>query len=309
MKVLVIGGSGFIGSHIMDALSDEGHEVTNFDLQPSRYLRNDQQHIQGDILNRDQLETAIAGKDVVYNFAGIPHLDVGLKNPVATVEQNILGTVISLDVSREVGVKRYVYASSVYVYSERGSFYRCSKQAAELYVEEYQRLHGMEYTILRYGTVFGPRSDDHNSVRRYLQQAMQERRIVINGTGEEIREYIHVKDASRLSVEILASEYKNEYIVLSGQHPMRFMDLLKMIQEIVGLDVEIDLKPINPNDHKQGLSGHYSITPYSFRPKIAKKLVANPYMEMGQGLLDCLHEICEEEGIANEKTEGGLCPY
>ena len=309
MKVLVIGGSGFIGSHIMDALSDEGHEVTNFDLQPSRYLRNDQQYIQGDILNRDQLAVAIAGKDVVYNFAGIPHLDVGLNNPVATVEQNILGTVISLDASREVGVKRYVYASSVYVYSERGSFYRCSKQAAELYVEEYQRLHGMEYTILRYGTVFGPRSDDHNSVRCYLQQAMQERRIVINGTGEEIREYIHVKDASRLSVEILASEYKNEYVVLSGQHPMRFMDLLKMIQEIVGLDVEIDLKPIDPNDHKRGLSGHYSITPYSFRPKIAKKLVANPYMEMGQGLLDCLHEICEEGVVVNEKTEGGLCPY
>jgi UDP-glucose 4-epimerase len=309
MKVLVVGGSGFIGSHIMDALSDEGHEVTNFDLQPSRYLRKNQQYVQGNILNRDQIKAAITGKDVVYNFAGIPHLDVGLNNPVATVEQNILGTVISLDASKDLGVKRYVYASSVYVYSERGSFYRCSKQAAELYVEEYQRLHGMEYTILRYGTVFGPRSDDHNSVRRYLQQALQNRRIVINGTGDEIREYIHVKDASRLSVEILAHEYKNEYVVLSGQHPMRFMDLLKMIQEMVGSDVEIELRPVDPNDPKRGLSGHYSITPYSFRPKVAKKLVSNPYMEMGQGLLDCLHDICEEEGIAAEETQGGLCPY
>lgn len=308
MKVLVIGGSGFIGSHIMDALSDEGHEVTNFDLQPSRYLQKSQQYIQGNILNRAQIISAIAGKDVVYNFAGIPHLDVGLNNPVATVEQNILGTVISLDASRELGVKRYVYASSVYVYSERGSFYRCSKQAAELYVEEYQRLHGIEYTILRYGTVFGPRSDDHNSVRRYLQQALQNRRIVINGTGDEIREYIHVKDASRLSVEILSPDYKNEYVVLSGQHPMRFMDLLKMIQEMVGPDVEIELRPIDPNDPKSGLSGHYSITPYSFRPKVAKKLVSNPYMEMGQGLLDCLHDISEEEGLVAEK-QGGLCPY
>ena len=308
MKVLVIGGSGFIGSHTMDALSEEGHDVTNFDLRPSRYLRKEQHFIQGNILDRDQIYSAVRGKDIVYNFAGIPHLDIGLNNPIATVEQNVLGTVISLDAAKELGVKRYVYASSVYVHSERGSFYRCSKQAAELYVEEYQRLHGIEYTILRYGTVFGPRADDHNSVRRYLQQAVQKRRIVINGTGDEIREYIHVLDASRLSVEILGLEFKNECVVLSGQHPMRFMDLLKMIQEIVGADVKIELRPIDPNDPKKGPSGHYSITPYSFRPKIAKKLVSNPYLEMGQGLLDCLHELIEEEGLVAER-HGGLCPY
>lgn len=302
MRILVIGGSGFIGSHVADALSEADHEVTIFDLQPSPYLRENQSFLQGDILKRDQVVAAIRGQDVVYNFAGIPHLDVGLEHPIETVEQNILGTVITLEASRQADVRRYVYASSVYVYSEGGSFYRCSKQAAELYIEEYQRLHDLDYTILRYGTVYGPRADKHNSVRRYLKQALLHRRIVGYGTGEEIREYIHVKDAARSNVRILSDEFKNEHVVLTGHHSMRFKDLLNMIREIVGRDVEIEIRSVDPTDPRNGESGHYSITPYSFRPKIAKKLVNNPYLEMGQGFLECLEEIYEGEVTEQEEV-------
>jgi UDP-glucose 4-epimerase len=155
MKALVVGGSGFIGSHVADALSDAGHEVTIFDIKPSPYLRENQQMVVGDILKPDQVLEAVNGQSVVYNFAGVAHLDVGLTHPIETVEQNVLGTVITLEASRQGGVRRYVYASSIHVYSRGGSFYRCSKQAAELYVEEYHRLHGLDYTILRYGTVYG----------------------------------------------------------------------------------------------------------------------------------------------------------
>jgi UDP-glucose 4-epimerase len=303
MKVLVIGGSGFIGSHVSDALTDAGHTVTVFDNRPSQYLREDQGFVLGDMLNREQVTTAVRGHDIIYNFAGIPHLDVGLDHPIETVEQNILGTVVTLEASKQGGVKRYVYASSVYVYSEGGSFYRCSKQAAELYIEEYQRLHGLDYTILRYGTVYGPRADDHSSVRRYLRQALRDRRIVAQGTGDEIREYIHVKDASRLNVHILSPEFRNEHVVLTGHHPMRFKDVLVMIREIVGRDVEIELRPVDPDDPKKGPSGHYAITPYSFRAKIAKKLVSNPYLDMGQGLVDCLQEISEQQTFTVEETK------
>lgn len=291
MNVLVIGGSGFIGSHVADALSESGHEVTVFDLKPSRHLGEGQQFMLGDVLNREQVAAAAKGRDAIYNFAGIPHLDVGLNHPIETVEQNILGTVITLEAARQAGVRRYVYASSIYVYSDGGSFYRCSKQAAELYVEEYLRLYGLDYTIIRYGTVYGSRADHHNSVRRYLAQALQERRIVVKATGDEVREYIHVVDASRLSVKILDREFRNEHVVLTGHHSMRFRELLETIREIVGRDVKIELLPVEPDDVSNGPSGHYSMTPYTFRPKIAMKLVANPYLDLGQGLLDCLHDI------------------
>lgn len=300
MRVLVIGGSGFIGSHVADALSDAGHNVTIFDARPSPHLREDQHFMLGHTLDRLRVAEAVQGQEVVYNFAGIPHLDVGLTHPIETVEQNILGTVITLEAARRAKVKRFVYASSIHVYSRGGSFYRCSKQAAELYVEEYQRLHGLEFTILRYGTVFGPRADDHNSVRRYLKQALFDRRISAGGTGEEIREYIHVKDAATLSVRILADEFRNERIVLTGHHSMRFKDLLTMIREIVGRDVEIDLHPHAPGDERYGDSGHFAITPYSFAPKVAKKHVNNPYQDMGQGLVECLEEIHHKEREASK---------
>ena len=300
MKALVIGGSGFIGSHVADALSDSGYDVTIFDAKRSPYLRQDQQFTLGSTLNREQVEAAVSGQDFVYNFAGIPHLDVGLKYPIETVEQNILATVITLEAARKAEVKRYVYASSIYVYSAGGGFYRCSKQAAELYIDEYQRLSGLNYTILRYGTIYGPRADDHNSIRRYLRQALRERKITLNGTGEEVREYVHVKDAARSSVHILSDEYKNEHVVITGHHPMRYKDLLTMIREIVGRDIEIEILSVDPKDAKHGDSGHFLITPYSFRPKIAKKLVNNPYLDMGQGLLDCLESLYEEEGMPKE---------
>ena len=120
MKILVAGGSGFIGSHVADALSDAGHAVTIYDLRPSPYIRPDQRFAQGDIRDKDAVRNAIDGKDAVYNFAGIPHLDIGLHHPIETVEQNILGTVIMLEAARAAGVKRFVYASSIYVYSEGG---------------------------------------------------------------------------------------------------------------------------------------------------------------------------------------------
>jgi UDP-glucose 4-epimerase len=297
MKILVAGGSGFIGSHVADALSDAGHEVTIFDLAESKYIRPDQSFIQGDILDAAALEKAVNGKNCVYNFAGIPHLDLGLDRPIQTVEQNILGTVNLLEASRKAGIQRFVYASSIYVYSEQGSFYRCSKQAAELYVEEYQRLHGVDYTILRYGTVYGPRSDHHNSIRRYLNMALRDRCIKANGTGDEIREYVHVRDAAASSVRILSDEFRNEHVVLTGLHATRFIDMLIMIREIIGQDVQIQVTPADPNDPKSGASGHFCITPYCYRPRIAKKLVNNPYFDMGQGLLECIEEMQAEVSL------------
>jgi UDP-glucose 4-epimerase len=303
MKIVVAGGSGFIGSHVADALSDAGHEVTIYDLRESPYLRDDQRFVQGSMLDRDAVNKVADGKDVFYNFAGIPHLDIGLNHPIETVEQNILAPVIALEACRLASIKRYVYASSIYVYSEHGSFYRCSKQAAELYVEEYQRLHGLDYTILRYGTVYGPRADDYNSVRRLLKMALFERKLTTSATGDEVREYIHVRDAASSSVRILSDEFQNEHVVLTGLHAMKFLDMLAMIREIVGLDVELKISPPDASDPRLGSSGHFSITPYCFRPQLAKKLVNNPYIDMGQGLLDCIEEIYHERQSYPEHVE------
>lgn len=294
MKAIVIGGSGFVGSHVADALTEAGHLVTVFDSAPSPYLRSEQAFVLGDVQDADALAGAVEGHDVVYHFAGIADIFESRSKPVDTAYVNVAGTVNALEAARRANVERFVFASSIYVYSDAGSFYRVSKQACEAYVEEYEREFGLPYTILRYGTLFGRRASDSNSVHRYLRQALVERRLTAYGSGEEPREYIHVEDAAGLSVRILEPEFRNEHVVLTGHHQLRFGELLKLIQEMVGPDVEIDLQKPEAGKAPPPWAGHYAITPYRFKPRLARKLVSELYIDMGQGLLDCLQEIHEE---------------
>jgi len=285
MKAIVFGGSGFIGSHVADRLTETGHDVAIFDLTPSPYLQPGQEIIMGSILDTAAVLEAVTGRDYVYNFAGMADLDAATTEPLKTIEQNIMGTATILYAAQTAGVKRFVQASSIYVYSNTGGFYRCSKQAAELYVEEYQRKFGLDHTILRYGTVYGPRADSKNSIYRYVKQALDDGRIDCGGTGDETREYIHVRDAARLSVEILADEYRNRQVTITGHHPMQLKHMLFTIREILGNRILISFGTSAAD------TPHYNITPYSFVPKIGRKLVTHEYTDMGQGLLECISEI------------------
>ena len=285
MKAVVFGGSGFLGSHVADALTQHGHEVTIYDLKESAHRTGSQKFIRGDILDPAAVARALRGQEVAYNFAGLADLDEAHTQPVESVRVNVLGNTILLDAAREAKLKRFIFASSIYVAGHAGSFYRASKQACELYVEEYQRWFGLDFTILRYGSIYGRRSDRSNGVAQYLLQALKDRRIVIKGTGDELREYVHVSDVSRASVEILGPEFRNHHVVLTGHHPLRVRDLAEMIREMIGPDVKIEFQPA------VDARTHYTVTPYSFRPQIAKKLVGTHYMDMGQGLIDCLEEL------------------
>lgn len=291
MKVIVFGGSGFIGSHVADALTEHGHEVTVYDLRRSAALQDRQRMLPGDILDEQAVRRALQGQEIAYNFAGLADLDEAHEQPVESVRVNVLGNAILLEESRRAGLKRFVYASSIYVAGHSGGFYRAGKQACELYVEEYQRWHGLDYTVLRYGSIYGRRADRNNGVLGFLTQALRDRKIVVNGTGEELREYVHVTDVAEASVRILDPEFKNQHVVLTGHQPMRIRDLLEMIREIVGPDVRIEYRAVDSLERKEGKVSHYTVTPYSFRPRVAKKLISHRYVDLGQGLIDCLEDL------------------
>jgi UDP-glucose 4-epimerase len=286
MRVAVFGGSGFVGSHVADAATERGHDVVIFDARESPYRQPAQRMVVGNILDAPLVESVVRDCDVVYQFAGMADVDECRSRPVETVTANVLGTTILLAACATAKTRRFVFASTVYVYSQSGGFYRVSKQACELYIEEFQKQNSLPFTILRYGTLYGRRADQRNSVHRFLAEALEFGRIKYYGTGDEIREYIHVADAARCSVDILSPDYENQHVVLTGHQTMRVKDLMLMIREITGLPVEIDYVQDYPP-----LLGHYTVTPYSYQPKIARKLVSSYYLDMGQGLLDCLHEI------------------
>lgn len=280
----VVGGSGFLGSHVADALVDAGRRVRILDRTPSPWIREGQEMIVGDLLDSSGLERAVAGCDVVYNFAAIADLDEALTLPVDTVRVNILGNVELLEACRRHDVERFVYASTVYVHSRDGGFYRCSKQAAEQYVEEYERTYGLPYTILRYGSLYGPRSGGQNGLWRIVKRALDTGRVSYEGSAEAMREYIHVEDAARASVAALGEEFRNQHVVLTGQEPMRVMDLLKMLAEILDIREDVEFTATEQ-------PGHYVRTPYAYQAKLGRKYMPPMHVDLGQGLLELISEV------------------
>ncbi len=285
-KVLVTGGSGFLGSHIADALSDNGYQVTVFDVVESPYLREDQEFILGDIRDADALKEQLRGFDYVYHLAALADLNAAKTRPLDTVAINIQGTVNLLDAARVNNIKRFVFGSTVYVYSREGGFYRCSKQACENYVEEFYNRYGLEYTILRYGSLYGPRTDMANGVYRLLKMYMDNDHMEHSGRSSDKRDYIHAYDAARLSASILDDSYINKNLVLTGNDKLEVAELFKMFGEILGRSSEVRFL----GDEGKG-NGHYNLTPYAYTPKLGSKLVSNEYVDMGQGIIQVIEEI------------------
>ncbi|WP_152058014.1 NAD-dependent epimerase/dehydratase family protein [Aliarcobacter butzleri] len=288
-NVVVFGGSGFLGSYVADELTRRGYSVTIADLTSSKYLQSNQKFVKLDVLDIKNIEVILENVDVVYNFVAIANLDDAIHDPINAMKINVMGNLNILEACRNnKKIKRFVYASSAYALSSEGSFYGISKQSSEKLTEEYYKRYGLKYTVIRYGSLYGERASHNNYIYNLLKEAIKEGRLEYKGDGQDLREYIHAADAAKLSVDILEdTQYENEHIILTGIEKLKRLDLLTMINEI--MQNKLEIKQISNNN-----MGHYKITPYTFHPTTAKKLVSNPYIDLGQGLLECIQEIYKE---------------
>ena len=271
-------------------MTREGHDVTIFDINDSPYLISNQRMIKGNILDYSLVDKVVGDNDIVYNFAALADIDESHNKPFETIERNILGNSVILDACMNHKIKRYIFASTIYVYSDTGSFYRISKRASEMIIKNYHKEYNLPYTILRYGSLYGLRSQTNNFIYKTLKDALENKKIIREGDGEEIREYIHVKDASVLSVDILDKKYENKTINITGNEAIKIKELFDIIKEILDLDLKI--KYIETKS-----SHHYGITPYklsSFMPELGKKLTSNYTHDFEQGLIEILLHIREE---------------
>ncbi|MCZ2443747.1 MAG: NAD(P)-dependent oxidoreductase [Flavobacteriales bacterium] len=287
-KVIVFGGSGFLGSYLVHELVSRKYRVIVADITPFQETDN-VKYFPCSILNSDEIEQVMkAGADVVYNLAGFANLDKAVDYPVETFSLNVIGNLNVLEACRKHKIAYFVYASSAYALNEKGSFYGISKLTSEKNVREYHKRYGLNYTILRYGSVYSEKDFENNYIFHIVKEAWLKGTIFHSGDGEEIREYIHASDAARLSVDVIEKpEYLNENLMLTGVERMRRLDLFQMIKEILGGKLNIHLE-------KDGYQHHYKTTPYAFQPESSRKLVANPYIDMGQGILACIHTIQQE---------------
>ena len=285
MKVTVLGGSGFLGSHVADHLSATGHEVVVFDCVPSQWIQPNQQMVVGDITDYGSVVEATMDAEAVFNFAAVADIAEARLDPIKSANINILGNINALRACVANSARRFVFASSLYVYGEAGSFYRCSKQAAESYVEEFGREHGIAYTILRFGSLYGPRSDARNGLRQIVRRAVENGELSYVGSPSATREYIHVDDAAAAAAASLSPEFANRQLVLSGQQSLQVSELLQMIAEMIGID------PNSIRFNQSDDPGHYVRTPYSYRSSIAKKLTPSLFVDLGQGLIELIRDV------------------
>ena len=286
MRTLVTGGAGFLGSHVADELTARGREVVVFDVEPSTWISSGQDLVVGDISDSTALAEALAGCEAVYHCAAIADLEQSRQNPRKALEVNVLGTLSVLEAASAAGVRRFMYASSVYVFSRGGSVYRTTKQAAENLVQDLSGQLGLSSTILRFGSLYGPRADPQNAILRLVTQAVTTGRIEFWGDGTEIREYIHIRDAAALAVDALDERFAGQSLHITGHERLSTLELLETINEMLGGSVEISLRD-------EPFEGRYRLTPYAFEASTGRRLVGDTHVDLGLGLLESIRSVSD----------------
>ena len=262
MNIGVIGGSGFIGSHVVDKLIEQGHVVTMFDIMKPH--RNDVRHLCIDITDLSKTAVVLTGDcDAVYLLAAMADVNDVYKNPVEAGEVNSLGVANVLEVARRNEIDRVILASTVWVYglsSERevnestplhiekaDHVYTSSKIAAELYCQSYQKLYGQNFTILRYGIPYGPRARSGTVIAIFVNRALNGEPLTIFGDGSQYRNFIYVEDLAEGNVVTLKDIAKNQTYNLEGIRPITVKEVAETVKKLIG-DVEIEYKEERPGD-------------------------------------------------------------
>jgi len=275
-KCLVIGGSGFLGKNLCQALLKKGFKVTVIDKKKINLKKI--KFVKLYTKNINSIEPYFKKTDFVFHLAGISSLNEALSKPIQTVNENILATVKLLNLSVKYNIKRFIYSSSIYTISEQGGFYRVSKSACENYIMEYQKRYGLNYTILRYGSLYGQNATNENTIRQIISNYKKTKKIIYNGNKKNIRNYINVEDASKATIETLSSKYKNKIVLIKGPKNIKVSSLMGIIKRKLNSDSKIIFKKNNTD------IGHYIKLPQKVIVKKGQELRLKKYISIDEGI-------------------------
>ena len=265
MQVAVIGGGGFIGSHVVDHLVTAGHQVRVIDPDP-RWRNPAARYQELDLFDEAGLAAALAGCRAVFHLAGASDVNQVAADPVGAVRLNVEGTARVLECARQQECERVLLASTVWVYgattgdgertedatvdlARAGHVYVSTKVAAELLVHSYREMYGQHYTILRYGIPYGPRMRDVLVVARFVRAALAGEPITIAGTGEQQRNYVYVGDLANAHVRALSGAATDQVLALEGGTPVSVREIADTVRELVG-PVPVEHVPARTADYQ-----------------------------------------------------------
>jgi nucleoside-diphosphate-sugar epimerase/UDP-N-acetylglucosamine:LPS N-acetylglucosamine transferase len=271
MRVLVTGGSGFIGSHVVDKLKARGYEPVIYDLRPSPWHSTGNHAppphtvpvdtVLGSITDREALERALHSCDAVAHLAAVADVNDVHASPEDAERVNARGTVAVLEAARRAGVKRIVYASTIWVYSDCAEdavdeetllpapshLYTSTKLAGELYCKAYQELYGIDYTILRFGIPYGPRAREAAVVPAFVNKALAGEPLTLAGDGSQSRRFVYVEDLADGVARGLSDVATNRVYNLASDENVTIKQIAETVQSLIG-DVEIVHTPARAGD-------------------------------------------------------------
>ena len=232
-NVLVTGGAGFIGSHVVDAIVEAGHQATVLD-RGVRPHRADVAFVDVDLLNFPSLLDAAKGQDFMFHLAATSNVNHVQRAPVFSTQQNVMGTCNVLDAARLAGVGCVVLASTVWVgnaatsngdsrdestpinVASAGHLHTSSKIDSELIRHSYKELYGTSITVLRYGVPYGERMREEHLIPSFIKRAMAGQAIMLTGDGSQHRRFIYVKDLANAHVLAMSERAAGQTYNLEG---------------------------------------------------------------------------------------------
>src|SRR3954447_25137902 len=272
MKVLVTGGGGFIGSHVVDRLLAEGHDVRALDNFTTGRRENldgvlgDIDLVEGDIQSYERAHAAVRGCDVVLHQAALPSVPRSVLDPLTSNASNVIGTLNLLLAARDSGVRRVVLASSSSVYGANPELpkhealqtrpiapYAVAKLAAEGYAQSFYSVYGLNTVVLRYFNVFGPRQDPRSEyaavIPKFIAAAFQGTSPVIFGDGEQTRDFTYVDNVVQANLLAMrAPEAAGEVFNVAYGESFTLNRLVQLIGEITGHELVVDYAAPRPGD-------------------------------------------------------------
>lgn len=279
-QIVVTGGAGFIGSHLIDRLLIEGHTVTNIDNFDPFYdekikRQNIKEHLKYktytlheiDIRDRTRLEYAIPDNtEVIIHLAAKAGVRPSVTDPLLYQEVNVSGTQNMLELARIKEIKQFVFASSSSVYGKNPNVpwkeddavlqpispYASTKVSGELLGHVYSHLYGIRFLALRFFTVFGPRQRPDLAIHKFLSHMSEGKEIILYGDGSTRRDYTYIEDI--VDGIMSAIEYKNtmyEVINLGNNQTVDLLELVEAIEQASGIKAKKSFGPEQPGDVRQ----------------------------------------------------------
>lgn len=293
MKVLVTGGAGFIGSHVVELLLESGYKVRVFDNLSTGFLENldgfrnshNLNFVEGDLRDSQALVSAMDGYDAVVHLGAIVSVPQSVEDPQETNDVTQGGTVNVLAAARKLGVKKIVQASSAAIYGEcadlplkedghfrQTSPYGFAKKASEQYADFYNHFHILNVVSLRFFNVFGDRqradSPYSGVIAKFVDALRGEGKITIFGDGGQTRDYIYVKDVARAIVNILeAEEFVHGVYNLGTGQGTSLLQLVEELSKIFEKEAQINFQPARAGDIRHSIASIEKISQtYGFKP-------------------------------------------